>query len=153
MKGPAQVHVEHGVEVLVGHLRQRCAAHIARVVDQDVDAAELAQGRLDDRLTALGRRHRFRAGHRLTTGLGDLADDRAGRPGVGTVAGERAADVVDHDLGPAFGQQQRVLAAKPAAAAGDDGHPVIESQGSTQRISSPSRSPLSRHCAMSSSKA
>ena len=43
------------------------------------------------------------------------ADHLLGGSGVGAVAGEAAADVVDHDLGSARCQQQRVLATQPAA--------------------------------------
>ena len=128
MERAAQVHVEHRVEVLVGHLPQRCPPDVAGVVDQHVDATEALQRRVDDRLPALGGRHRVGAGDGFAAGRGDLATTSRGRAGVGTVAGQPAAGIVDHDLGAPRGQQQRVLAPQSPAATGDDGDAVVESQ-------------------------
>ena len=47
-------------------------------------------------------------------------------PGVGAVALDRPAEVVDDDLRPARGQQAGVAAADAAAGAGDDRHPAVE---------------------------
>ena len=54
MERAAQVHVEDGLEVVVGHLLQRCATDVSGVVDEDVDAAVVLQRRVDDRLAAAG---------------------------------------------------------------------------------------------------
>ena len=59
MERATQVHIEHRVEVLVAHLFQRAATDVARVVDQDVDAAVVLERGLDDRLAALAGRDRL----------------------------------------------------------------------------------------------
>ena len=46
----AQVHVDHGVEVVVGHLPQHAVAQDAGVGDHDVEAAERVDGGCDQRL-------------------------------------------------------------------------------------------------------
>ena len=68
-------------------------------MDEDVDPAEMLQRRVDDRLAARGGGHRLGARDRLAAGRDDLVDHLGGRAGVGAVAGEAAAGVVDHDLG------------------------------------------------------
>ena len=55
----------------------------------------------------------------------DLVDDVVRRTGRRARAVHRAAEVVDDDLGPVFGQHQRVLAADAATGAGDDAHPSL----------------------------
>ena len=50
----AQVHVDHGVEVLVGHLPQHPVAQDARVGDHHVEPAELLDGGGDQRVGGLG---------------------------------------------------------------------------------------------------
>ena len=49
--------------------------------------------------------------------------------GVAAGAVDRAAQIVDHDLGAALGEFQRVGAAQPAACAGDDGDLAVEVDG------------------------
>ena len=65
--------------------------------------------------------------------LDDLLAHRRGR-GVAVRTG--AIDVVDHDRGPARGQQPGVRAPQPATRAGHDRHPVIETQILGHRTSS-----------------
>lgn len=47
---PAQVDIEHEVPVLVGHAEQHAVAQHARVVDDDVQAAEMLDRRLHQRV-------------------------------------------------------------------------------------------------------
>ena len=50
----AQVDVDDGVEVVVGHLPQHLVAQDAGVGDQDVEPAELVHGPVDELLRRLG---------------------------------------------------------------------------------------------------
>ena len=99
MKCTAQMDIDHGVEVLVGHLFQGGATNIARIVDKDVDAAIVTERRVDDRLAARSRRHRFGAGDGLATRRRDLADHLVRGMRVGAVSGEVGAGVINDDLG------------------------------------------------------
>jgi hypothetical protein len=63
---------------------------------------------------------------RLTPGGDDFVHDRLGRRRVGSLPGERAAEVVDDHLGAGLGQGERVLAADAAARAGHDRHLPVE---------------------------
>jgi len=56
----------------------------------------------------------------------DLGHHRFGGGGVAALAVDGAAEVVDHHLGAATGQLQRVLLAEPAARARDDRHLAVE---------------------------
>ena len=53
--------------------------------------------------------------------------------GIGSVAGQAAAGVVDDDLRPLRRQQEGIRAAQTPAAAGDDGDPIVESQSGILR--------------------
>ena len=128
VEGAAQVNVDHGLEVVVGHLLQRRPANVSGVVNEDVDAAVVVQCRVDDRLAARRGRHRLGAGDGIAARRGDFAHHLVGGRGVGAVTGEAAAGIVDDDLRALRRQQQGVRAAQPPAAAGDDGDPVVESQ-------------------------
>ena len=58
----------------------------------------------------------------------DLPDHFVGRTSIGAVTGEAAARIVDDNLRPLRREQHGVGASEPSAAAGDDRHPVVESQ-------------------------
>ena len=65
-------------------------------------------------------------GHRLAPGRGDLVHHLLGRGAVVARAVDRAAEVVDHHLGPLGGEQQGVLASDAAAGPGDDRDPSVQ---------------------------
>ena len=126
------MNVDHRVPLVLLHVHEHAVAEDARVVDEDVQAAELVDRLLDHPLRAgevgdvLAVRDRF-AAERL-----DLADDVVSRAFVRAFAGERGAEVVDDDL-RARARAQRVLAADSTAGAGDDrdlptqiGHQCVE---------------------------
>ena len=84
--------------------------------------------RLHDGLAALGRGDGVGVGDGLAAGGLDLVDDRLRRAVLAAGAVDGAAEVVDHDQRAARGQQQGVLAAQPAAGAGDDRYLAVESE-------------------------
>ena len=107
-----EVDGKHAVEVLLGHLQQQLVAGDARVVDEDVDAAEVladpAEGFLDER----------KIGHVAFVGRGADAEglrfgDRFGRALV-------RAGVHDGDVGAVLGERDRDGRADAARTAGDD---------------------------------
>ena len=75
---------------------------------------------------ALGCRDAVVVGHRLASSLRDLADHGVGRVGAGAAAVDRAAEVIDDNLGPAPGQLDGIATAKTAPRAGDDRNPSVE---------------------------
>ena len=102
--------------------------HDPGVVDQHVDASEALDGAVDERLRARGGGHVVGVGDGPAAGGDDLGDDRVRRRGVGALAPDRAAEVVDHDRRAALGQQVRVGAADAAPGAGDDGDAPVEAE-------------------------
>ena len=99
-------------------------AQNARVVDDDVDAAEVLDRRVDDRLTSFGGGDRIHVGDRAPAGRGDLVDhDLRGGPGTQTMHVD--AKVVD-DHRRAAGQFLGVGAAQAVPGSGDDGDLLVE---------------------------
>ena len=97
----------------IAHLGERLLAPQRRVVDEDIDTAELFDGRIRHCL------HRYGVGdvadmdQRLAAGSLDLPRDGVR---LGAVAAR-----VHHDRRPALRERQRDRAADIAARAGDDG--------------------------------
>src|ERR1700744_3278185 len=123
---PLQVDRYHRVPLRFLHAGDKRIAQDSRVIDQDVEATELV-----DRLS----HNTFRTtpgGDVLgvddggAAGGGDLSGHLVGWPGVGALAFVAAAEVVDDDLGPFFGEQQCVFATDAAARAGDDRHSAFQ---------------------------
>src|SRR5262249_24107012 len=103
----------------VVELRDRKRPADARVVHDDVDAAELVERAVDDCRGAGDRRHVRLLGDRAPAGRRDR-----GRRGPGALA------VGGDDGGAGGGERDGVRAAEPAAGAGDDGDlPVEEGHG------------------------
>ena len=117
--GALEMDIEHVVEVGLRKLRKRVQMERAGVVDQDVDAAEAVDGRLDRRVRVGAPR--------------DVADGRDGRPArrrdqLDDLVRRLRRTVVDDDLRATPGQEQRMLAAEAATAAGDDRDPAVETE-------------------------
>src|SRR5204863_2631632 len=111
--GALQVHLDDGVPVLFAEVGKALVAQDAGVVDEDVDAAEGLDRRLQDRLAAGDVRHVHHAGDCASASGGDFGDDLLRGVGV---------HVVDDD-GCAFaGEQAGIGTAQAAAGAGDDGN-------------------------------
>jgi hypothetical protein len=92
------------------------------VVDENVDAAEGVERRLDDQIGVLRLGDRQGAGDRPAAGACDLLDHGLRRTGIGAGALQARADVVDHDPRAFLRQQQRDASADPATGAGDNGN-------------------------------
>ena len=110
-EGAAEVDVDDGVEVLVGHFQQALVPQDAGIGDQDVQAAELRDGCL----------------HQLFGNLGasDRSDDGGGLPAVGLdgpdcFRSHLGVDVVDDDGGTLAGEFPGVGEAQAPTASGDD---------------------------------
>ena len=111
----------------------------AGAVDDDVDRAERVERRLDDGLAAGGGGHRVGVGDGLGAEVEQLLHDLLGRTDVAALARQGAAEVVDHDAGPATGELQGVRAAQPTPGAGDDGHLAVEADVSHGILPLPAR--------------
>jgi hypothetical protein len=107
------VHVDHRVEVLVGHLPQDPVPQDARVRDHHVQPAELLDRRGDQPLGDLGRADRGDDGR----GPAPLRDDR-----VDDFRRRVAVQVVHDDRCPGRRQRLGVRAPEATARARDDGH-------------------------------
>ena len=101
---------------------EHAVAHEPGVVDDDVEAAEVLDGRVDRCAGAVPVRRRRRRWRRpRPPGRADLVDDRpAPSPCRGLRRAERRAEVVHDDLRALARKRERVRAPEPAARAGDD---------------------------------
>ena len=122
----AEVDADHGVPVVLGHLGDRPVAEDARVVDQGVQAAELADGRGDERVGHVGVGHITVDGDSPAPGGDDLLDDGLAHGLV----------VLRHHHGGALVRAlQRLAAADATARAGDDHDLVVEKSHGAERKS------------------
>lgn len=90
--------------------------HNARIVDHNIDPAEVFHRSGDDGLSPLRVGNAVRAGDRLTAKRGDLTNHGLRRTGIRAEPLHVATDVVDNDPGPAAGKQHRVRSPHPATA-------------------------------------
>ncbi len=123
---PADVHGEVPREVVGVGFRKARPSDDAGVVDQDVEASELLDRRVDERLCAGRRGHVAAVGDRDAAGGDDLGGDGGRRFGVRADALHRAAEVVDDDAGAPVGEQERMGPADPASRARDDRDAPLE---------------------------
>ncbi len=120
------MHVQHLGEIGDLHLGERLVAQDAGIGAEQIDAAPLLGGACDHRLDLLEIRDVGAVGHRRAAGFSDFLDHGFGRGqrSAGAVAG--AAEIIDHDLGAAARQPQRMRASKTIARAGDDGDASVK---------------------------
>ncbi len=126
------------VPVRLGHLVEADVAEDAGVVHHDVDAPVGVHRGLDD-LRAVG--DRVVVGDGLAAGFLDLVHHHVGRLRAAAAAVDVAAEVVDHDLGAAAGEEVRVGPAEAVASAGHHHHSIVETQFATHAVSFVSPSP------------
>ena len=117
---------DDGVEVLLRHREDHLVAEDAGVVDDDVELAEGVDRLADDVLGPVEVGHVVVVGHRLAAPAADDVGHLLGRPLVRPFAGDRAAEVVDDDLGSLTGQLERLTPPDAVAGARDDGDLAVE---------------------------
>ncbi len=120
LKVPLRWTAEDRVEILLAHVEDHAVAKDAGVVHHDVELAEVVQRALDDALGGFEIANALEIRDRLAAEAADLLDHVLGWRTRLTGAVEVAAEIVDHDLGPLFGQQQRFFAANTASGACND---------------------------------
>lgn len=106
--GTAQVHIENGVPEGVVHVGKGFVTEDTSVVDNDINAAVVINGSLDNGLTVLSR---SLDADGLATSLLDLVDDIVG-----------VGQIVDNDSGAVLGKCQTVGTADTSTTAGDEGN-------------------------------
>jgi hypothetical protein len=116
-EGAVHVHAQDGSELVVAHLEEGAVAHVAGVVHDAVNAAELVDAALHQGLRALA--------------VADVAgvDDglaALGRDFVDHLLRFVAVDVVHHHRGAVGCRVQAVAAADAAPGAGDDDPLAVE---------------------------
>ena len=120
-----QVDRDHCVPLRFLHAGDKRIAQDSRVVDQDVEATELVDRLLHNAFRAAPGGDVLGVDDGGAAGRFNLFGYLVRRPGVGALAFVAAAEVIDDDLGPFFGEQQRVFAPDAAARAGDDRNPAF----------------------------
>jgi hypothetical protein len=120
------VDADDGVPFVGGHVEDHAVAEDPGDVDEDVEAAVLADGGLDEVLGGFVVGDVGAVSDGAAAGLGDFLDDLPGRPGVvpGPVQGR--AEVVDDHRGALPGQQQRHRPPDPAARTRHDRYALIQ---------------------------
>src|SRR5690554_5853665 len=115
--GPFHMNLVDQIPVGVGHLGKTLVAQDAGVVHDDIHPAEVIHGALYD-LVAI--HNAVRVGNGSAAGGLDFFHDLQRSLAVGTFPLGAAAEIVDHDLGTVFGEQQGMRPANAAAGAGYD---------------------------------
>jgi hypothetical protein len=120
------MHVDHFCKIGDLHLGERLVAQNSGIGAEQIDAAPLSCGTGDHRLDLLVVRDIRAVGHRGAAGLADFLDHgfRRGQRPAGAVAG--AAEIIDHDLGAAARQSQRMRPSEAIARAGHDGDASVK---------------------------
>ena len=118
--------VEHFCEIGDFHLGERLVAQDAGIGAQQIDAAPLLGGALDHGGDLLEVRDIGAVGHRRAAGFADFLDHGFGRRQRAAGAVARAAEIVDHHLGAAARQPQRMRPSQTIARAGDDGDASVK---------------------------
>ena len=119
------MHGDDGVEVLFGHVPDGGVAHDPGIVHQDVEPAVGVDGLLDHGAGILEAGDVAVVGRGLAAALGDDVHGEVGVPTL-TLAADRAAQIVDDDLGPLLGQLHGVTPADAVPGPGDDGDLAVE---------------------------
>jgi hypothetical protein len=120
-----QVHGDHGVPLLLGHVDEHTVAQDAGVVHEDVEVAERLDGGVDQALAAFPVGHVVAVGDGLAAHALDLGHDLLGRRETATRAVGGAPEVVHDDLGALGGEEEGVLTADAAPRPRDDGDPAV----------------------------
>jgi hypothetical protein len=120
------VHVDDQAEVRHVHLGKALVAQNAGVVDQNVHAPPGRDGLLDHGLHGVEVGHGGRVGNRLAARRTDFIHHLLRRRGRAARAVHRAAQIVDHHLGAAPGQGQRMQTPQTAARSRHDGHTTLK---------------------------
>ncbi len=116
-----EVDVDDRVPLVLGHVRQHPVAEDAGVVDRRRAGRRTRRsppGRAARRRRSRTRSRRWRSPRLPSPSIS--ATTCCGRREIVAGAVDRAAEVVDHDLGAVAGEAEGVLAADAAAGAGDD---------------------------------
>ena len=121
VKRAVQMHRDHRVPVILGHLVKNAVTQNAGVVDHAIDAAKIIQRALDDAFSGSPGGYRISIGHCGAARSLDLIHHflrrtRAVRTQLTT---QPRADVIDHHLRASGSHRQRHLAPDAAACAGD----------------------------------
>jgi hypothetical protein len=109
----------------MAHLVEDDIAQDARVVDQNIDAAEGVERELDDLLGILRLDDGQRRCNRLAAFFLDRLDRLLRRPGVLPRAFEAGADIADDDARALGGEQNSDTAADTPPRPGDNRHFII----------------------------
>src|SRR5260370_11474118 len=123
---PLQVHSDHVVPFLLGHVEDHAIAQDAGDVDEDVEFAELLNSLIHQALAAFDGCYIHMIGDRVAATGFDFLGDIVGWRGRFLLPRNRDADVVDHDCASLRGECPRDAAANTAAAAGDRGYLTVE---------------------------
>src|SRR5687767_13981120 len=119
--------VDDRFEIFLRDLFERSVANVAGVVNQDVDAAEVIERTLNDRLAALRCRDGFGASDGFTASLLDFANHFFGGTRIGAVTFDADTGIVHDDLRAGSTEEQGIFTPQSSAGAGDYGLTAVES--------------------------
>src|SRR6266851_3135247 len=123
---PLQVHADHVVPFLLGHVEDHAIAQDTGDVDQDIEFAEFLDRLVDEALAAFDGRDIHMIGDRVSAARLDFFRDVIGGRGGFFLPRDRDSEVVDYDCASLCGECPRDTAADAAAAAGDCGYLTVE---------------------------
>src|SRR5207253_10724880 len=108
------------------HRAEHAGTQDGGLVADDAEPAVGLDGLVDDPLGAVVDGNIVVVGDGLAPAAANELGDLLGRPLVGALAGDRAAQVVDDDLRALGGELERLAPADAVPGPGDDRHLVVE---------------------------
>ena len=127
LNAPYRWDLQHAVPFVLGHVEDHAVAQDSRGVGQDVQPAEVVDGRLDYLARGVELGDRVVVGDRPAAGLDYVIYGLVGGSGGRAGAVDGATDVVDNDRGALLGEQPGACGADASAGARDNRYPALKS--------------------------
>ncbi len=121
-----QMHTNDRIPLFLAHVGERPIAQNPRIVDENIELAEIFNGARDHVPSLRPVGHIVAACQRVLSECTDLVDNMVGRGRIPASPVEIAAHVVDQDPGAMPRQGDGMGAAKPAACTRHDRDPALE---------------------------
>jgi hypothetical protein len=124
-KGAFEMHIDDGIPLVFGHVRQHPVAQNAGIVHQNMQHAKVLDGLVHHVGGTIPTRDIISIGNCLATHRLDLGDNLLCCCQVATLAVSGASHIVDYDLGALASELDRVTTSDPTACAGHDDYLVV----------------------------
>ncbi|CAB5066697.1 unannotated protein [freshwater metagenome] len=124
-EGSLEMHIDHGIPLLLGHVREHAVAQDSCVVDDDMQVPEGLDRGVDEALGTLPVRHTLAVRDRLAAHALDLVDHLLGRGQIPARTVHIPAEIVHDDLCAVSSEAQGMFTPDAATGTGDDCNPTF----------------------------